>query len=90
MDLAEELVTELMRNGLAIAEALGSLLESLPDDAFPGEDHAHVLIEMVTGSCAPVIAAAGEATCRDAIALMAAIGDKVFADLRVAAERAAS
>jgi hypothetical protein len=69
---------------LALAEALGSLMEDLPADAFPGEDTADDLLEMAAGTCAPVIQAAGEALCRDALGLVGAVREKFIADLRTA------
>jgi hypothetical protein len=47
VELAREVVVELVRTGWAIADALESLLEALPGDAFPGEDNGEVLLEMV-------------------------------------------
>jgi hypothetical protein len=46
-------IVELLRTGLTLVDLLSSLLEDLPDDAFPGEENGEVLIEMVAGSCAP-------------------------------------
>jgi len=80
------LVEELLRTGFALGDLIGSLLEDLPDDAFPGEENAAVLIEMVVGTCLPVVEAAGERDCRAATALVGALKDKVIADLRRAAE----
>jgi hypothetical protein len=45
---------------LPLQDVLGALLEELPEDAFPGEDNAAVLVEMVVGSCRPVFEAAAE------------------------------
>jgi hypothetical protein len=72
-----------------LMDVLASLVEELPDDAFPGEDRAAVLLEMAVGSCRPAVAAAGERDARAAIALVAAVRDSVFADLRTAAMAAA-
>jgi hypothetical protein len=38
------------------------LVESLPDDAYPGEDTAAVVIQMVIGTIRTVLEAAGERT----------------------------
>ena len=88
VELARELVVELLRTGLALANAMASLLDDLPADAFPGEDHAEVLLEMVAGSCAPVVQAAGDALCRDALGLIGAVHEKFLIDLRAAADLA--
>lgn len=87
-DVARTLVEELLRTGLVLCDTLASLLEDLPDDAFPGEDNAAVLIEMAVGSSRPAIAAAGEMNCWNAVALIGAVRDRVLDDLRVAAELA--
>jgi len=87
-DAARVLIEELLRTALALGGALASLLDDLPEDAFPGEDSAVALIEMVVGSCRPAIAAAGEPDCRRAAALVGAIRYRVLDDLRVAAELA--
>jgi hypothetical protein len=46
------------------------------------------LLEMVTGSVLPATDSAGERAVREATALVGAIRDRVFADLRAAAELA--
>jgi hypothetical protein len=85
-DAGRELIEELLRAGLALTDLLSSLLEEIPEGAFPGEDSGEVLMEMVVGSCLPAIEAAGERDCRTAAALIGAIRDRVFDDLRAAAE----
>jgi hypothetical protein len=67
---------------------LSSLLEDLPEDAFPGENSGAVLIEMVVGSCRPAVEAAGEQECWAATALIGAVRDRVLDDLRAAAQLA--
>ena len=90
VELAREVVEELVRTGLVLADTLGSLIEELPADAFGGEENAEVLLEMAAGSCAPVIRAAGETLCRDAIGVVVAVRERFVADLRAAADTAAS
>jgi hypothetical protein len=87
--LARELVEQLLRASLTLTDMLASLIEELPEDAFPGEDNAAVLLEMVAGTCAPVVGAVGEASCREAIALIAAVQDRILSDLEAAARLAA-
>ncbi|HWC08958.1 MAG TPA: hypothetical protein VG458_07895 [Solirubrobacterales bacterium] len=82
------MIVELLRTGLTLVDLLSSLLEDLPDDAFPGEENGEVLIEMVAGSCAPVFVAAGPAQCEATVALLGAIRDRVLHDLSTAAELA--
>lgn len=90
VELARELVEELARTGLVLADTLGSLIESLPENAFPGEQSAEVLLEMAAGTCAPVVRAAGAALCRDALGLVVALRERFIADLRAAADAAES
>lgn len=87
-DAARALIEELLRTGLALTDLLASLLEEIPEDAFPGEDSGRVLIEMIVGSSLPAIEAAGERQCWAAAALIGAIKDRVLDDLRAAAELA--
>jgi hypothetical protein len=82
----EAVIEELLRTALWLFDVSTSLLDELPEDAFPGEDSGAVLIEMLAGSCRPAIESAGEAGCQAAIALAAAIRENVRADLLTAAE----
>jgi hypothetical protein len=43
--LARELVEQLLRASLTLTDMLASLIEELPEEAFPGEDNAAVLLE---------------------------------------------
>lgn len=87
MDLGttRELVEEVLRTALALEDVMVSLLEDLPDGAFPGEDNGLVLLEMVVGSVHPAAVAAGSREVRTATALVGAIRERVIADLRAAA-----
>jgi hypothetical protein len=87
-DAAQVLIEELLRTGLALTDVLSSLLEDLPEDAFPGENSGAVLIEMVVGTCRPAVEAAGERECWAATALIGAVRDRVLDDLRAAAQLA--
>jgi hypothetical protein len=84
-DAAQLLIEEMLRSGLALTSMLASLLEDIPDNAFPGEENGAVLIEMVVGSCRPVVDTVGESECRAAAALLEAVRSKVVDDLRAAA-----
>jgi hypothetical protein len=88
LDTTRELVMEVLRTALALEDVMASLLEELPDGAFPGEDNGLVLLEMVVGSVHPAARAAGERDCRTATALVGAIRERVIDDLRTAAELA--
>jgi hypothetical protein len=89
-DAAQVLIEELLRTGLALGDALSSLLEEMPEEAFPGEDNAAVLIEMVVGSGRPAVEAAGEAECWASAALVRSVRDRALDDLRAAVELARS
>lgn len=82
---AEGLVEELLRTSFWLADVLSILLEDLPADAFPGEEQAAVLIEMVAGSSLPAIEAAGASACLAAAELVVEIRERVLDDLRAAA-----
>jgi hypothetical protein len=82
-------VEEILRIGIMLTDVLGGILDDLPDDAFPGENNAEVLLEMVVGTIRPAADAAGARTVTQATALLGAVGDRVLRDLRAAAELAA-
>jgi hypothetical protein len=86
--ITRDLVEEVMLTALALDDVLGSLIAELPDDAFPGEDKTDVVLQMIVGSVVPAARAAGEESCRTATALVAAIRERVLADLHTAAELA--
>lgn len=82
------MIEELLMTALGLGAVLSSILDELPEDAFPGEDRAAVLLEMVVGSSRPAAEAAGEMQCWEASALIGAVRDRVLTDLRAAAEAA--
>ena len=88
LEPTRDLVEEVLRTALALEDVMSGLLDELPECAFPGEDNARVLLEMVVGSVHPAAAAAGPRDTRTAIALVAAIRERVLADLHTAAELA--
>ena len=87
-ELTGELVEEVLRTALALEDVIAGLLAELPSGAFPGEDPARVLMNMIVGSVHPAASAAGVRDCRSAIALVAALRERVLADLHTAAELA--
>lgn len=87
-DEIREFVETVLRTGFMLTDLLGNLVDALPEDAFPGESPAGVLVEMLTGSIRPVADAAGPHAVRDATALLGAMGDRTLMDLRAAAELA--
>lgn len=87
-DPAHAFVVEVLRTGLMLTDLVADLLESVPPEAFPGEDPGDVLIEMVAGSLRPAILAAGPATLEECSALLGALRDRTLEDLEEAARRA--
>lgn len=91
LDVTRELLFELLRTGLALADVLGHLIDELPDEAFPGEDPGEVVLEMAVGTCAPAVASTGLRETRTSTALIGAAGDRIMDDLetvaRLVAER---
>jgi hypothetical protein len=88
--VAHRFVRELLETGLAMTDALATLIESLEErDPWPGEDSGEVLLEMAAGSIRPVLAKAGDEAAEQAAELIAAARERFFADLRLAAELSA-
>jgi hypothetical protein len=87
-DYGRDFVTEVLRTGLMLTDLVSDLIENLPEDAYPGESTAEVVIEMLIGTLRPVTDAAGEGSVRSAIALLTAAQDRAFADMERAAELA--
>jgi hypothetical protein len=86
--VGQALIEELLRTAFSLGAAFVSLLEDLPEDAFPGEDPAAVLIEMMAGSSHPAVDAAGEVGCWAATELIEAVRERILDDLRDAARLA--
>lgn len=83
-DPVQSFVEEVLRTGVLLTDVLGSLLDDLPDDAFPGEHPGEVLIEMLVGTVRPAVEAAAPRTLTEATALLGAMSDRFLADLREA------
>ena len=89
LETTRELVEEVLRTAMALEDVVVSLLDDLPDGAFPGEDPGLVLLEMIVGSSHPAAVAAGPRDTRTATALVVAIRERVLTDLHTAAALAA-
>jgi hypothetical protein len=87
-DYVRDFVEEILRTALMLGELVEDLVESMPEDAFPGESNGKVVLEMLIGSIRPVADAAGEQSVRIAVGLLAASRARTIADLRRAAELA--
>jgi hypothetical protein len=88
-DDALEFVKHVLATGLMLVDVLSLLLDDVPHDAFPGEEPAEVLVEMVAGSFRPAAEAIGPNALREATALVGALVDRTLCDLRTAADLAA-
>jgi hypothetical protein len=88
-DATRDLVHELLRSGLILSDTIGSLIDSVPDGAYPGEDPAEVVVEMAIGSCMPTVRAAGVRETHRTTALIGAVRDRLIDDLKEAARLAA-
>ena len=89
LEATRDLVEEVLRTAMALEDVVVSLLDDLPEGAFPGEDPGLVLLEMIVGSSHPATTAAGARDTRTATALVVAIRERVLADLHAAATLAA-
>ncbi len=85
LETTRSLVEEVLRTAIALEEVMASLLEDVPEGAFPGPDGGIALLEMVVGSVHPAAVAAGRRECRTATALVGAVRERVIEDLRAAA-----
>jgi len=79
---------EVLRTGLVLIDLLSTLVDDLPDDAFPGEEPAKVLVDMLAGSMQPAADAAGAEAVLRGTALVGALLDRALADVQTAAKMA--
>ena len=54
-DHVDRFVLELLGTGSILSELVGNLVDALPDDAYPGERPAAVVIEMLCGTIATAL-----------------------------------
>jgi hypothetical protein len=87
-DYVRDFVEEVLRTGSMLLELLDDLIESVPEDAFPGESIIDVVLDMLTETISPAAQAAGEVSVRSAVALLADSSSRALADLEHAAELA--
>jgi hypothetical protein len=87
-DYVRDFVEELLRTGTMLLELLDDLIKSVREEAFPGESMIDVALDMLTDTVGPAARAAGEASVRSAVALLADSSSRALADLQRAAELA--
>jgi hypothetical protein len=75
---------ELLRTGLMLEGLAAELVEAIPPDAYPGEDPAAVVIEMVTGTIATALSGTDQPDLQMATELMAAARERVVEHLQLA------
>jgi hypothetical protein len=85
-DAIDDFVLELLRVGDMLTGLAADLVEILPVDAYPGEEPARVVMEMVTGSIRTALREADEDDVQRAVELMATAADRVIEHLRLALE----
>ena len=88
LDDTYDLIEEVLRTGFVLAGLIEDLLDALPEDAYPGEVPAEVVLDMIAGSAHPAAAAMGADTVRQATALVGAMSDRVIEDLKTASKLA--
>jgi hypothetical protein len=80
--LAHELVRQLVQTGLGLSTIAEVLLDALPEDAFPGEEPAQVLLEMLAGTVAPVAGTVGPEVVEAATVFLRAVHERVEDEIR--------
>jgi hypothetical protein len=85
--MTREFAGEVMQTAWTLEDAMASILEQLPPGSFPGESNIAGLLKEAIDTMKPVTFAAGEESCRIAIALIGAARDRMRAELPAAADR---
>ncbi len=81
-DLSREFMGEVFGTAFFLEDLMQRVLRTLDDDAFPGLDKREALREAMVYSTVPVAAAAGEDACVNATALVAAMRERIVADVK--------
>lgn len=85
-DHIERFVLQLLSTGSMLAGLVGDLADALPVDAYPGEEPADVVVEMMYGTIATAVGAVDPEKVRAATELIGLAGAQVIEHLRVARE----
>jgi hypothetical protein len=83
-DHIDEFVLSLIRTGLLLTDVAADLAESLPPDAYPGEDPGAVVIEMMSGTIRTVLETVDPDLVAEAASLMDLALDQVQEHLQLA------
>lgn len=84
---SQELIEELMASVIAVDYVLTTLM-AVPEEVLPGENRAEAIREMLSSSACREVEAVGEEACRTAIALVAAVIDRIADDARALSDLA--
>jgi hypothetical protein len=79
-----EFVVELLQTGSMLARLVADLVEALPPDAYPGEDPAAVIVEMLWGTIDSALGAVDPQDVRRATELIELAAARVLEHLRLA------
>src|ERR1700730_11212999 len=77
---------ELLRTGFVLSDLAVDLVEAIPRDAYPGEEPAAVILEMVTGTIRAALVGAPERDVRRATELIGEAQARVLEHLELALE----
>jgi hypothetical protein len=79
-------VRELLSSGSMLWEVAADLTEALPVEAYPGEEPAAVVLEMMCGTIATVLGGADPGEVQRATELIRQAGERTIEHLRLACE----
>jgi hypothetical protein len=85
-DHVEEFVLALLGTGAMLSGLVSDLADALPEGAYPGEEPAAVVAEMVCGSIATVLALLDPRDVRRATELIDMAGARTLEHLRLACD----
>ncbi len=85
-DHIEQFVIKLLSTGSMLSGVIRDLADALPSDAYPGEEPADVVVEMVYGSIAIALRAVDPEDLETATRLVDLAGKRVLKDLQLACE----
>lgn len=85
-DHLEQFVIKLLSTGSMLSGVIRDLADALPSDAYPGEEPADVVVEMVYGSIAIALRAVDPEDLETATRLVDLAGKRVLKDLQLACE----
>lgn len=83
-DAIDDFVLELLRVGYMLTGLAADLAETLSPEAYPGEDPAAVVIEMITGTIRTALTEVGEEAVESAVELIREAAERVIEHLRLA------